>query len=43
VNIKTIIRNAEDLSIPENKEFVMKVFDANGKEILNEKFKTNEY
>lgn len=43
VNIKAILRNSSDLSIPKNKEVKLIVRDSNNKEILNENIKTSNY
>ncbi len=43
VNIKTLVRDSKDLSIPEAKDFTLKVSDSNGKEILSKEYSTSEY
>lgn len=43
VNIKWIIRQWDDLKIPTDWEFVLKVTDSNRKEILNEKLEISKY
>lgn len=43
VNIKTIVRNATDLSIPEWTEFKLTVNDSKWEEVLSKTFKVNEY
>lgn len=44
VNIKTVIRDATDLSIPEeNTEFKLVVSDSKWEEVMSKTFKTNEF
>jgi len=43
VNIKSIIRNSNNLEIPKDKEFNLLVRDSNNKEIFNKKLKISEF